>query len=80
MPTKRSATSTVSDSETKRQRKMLTIKEKFELLDMLKEGRTYAALLDPESDSLLTFSAGDCAKRRKDKTLSTCINIYNCTS
>ncbi|KAK3599295.1 hypothetical protein CHS0354_028651 [Potamilus streckersoni] len=43
MPPKRSATSMDSGSEPKRQRSMLTIKEKIELLDMLKEGRWYAA-------------------------------------
>ncbi|XP_013360806.1 PREDICTED: tigger transposable element-derived protein 1-like isoform X2 [Chinchilla lanigera] len=44
MPPKRSAPSKAADSEPKRHRKMLTIKEKVELLDMLKEGKSYAAV------------------------------------
>uniref|UniRef100_A0A3P8SMD9 HTH CENPB-type domain-containing protein n=1 Tax=Amphiprion percula TaxID=161767 RepID=A0A3P8SMD9_AMPPE len=44
MATKRSAPSRPSDTEPKRQRKTLTISKKVELLDMLKEGRSYAAV------------------------------------
>lgn len=42
MPPKRPAPSKPSGSDSKRQRKMLTIAEKVKLLDMLKEGRSYA--------------------------------------
>ena len=44
MPPKRSAPSKVSGTEPKRQRKMLTIVEKVQLLDMLKHGRSFAAV------------------------------------
>uniref|UniRef100_UPI00358E5639 tigger transposable element-derived protein 1-like n=1 Tax=Myxine glutinosa TaxID=7769 RepID=UPI00358E5639 len=44
MPPKRSAPSKVSGTEPKRQRKMLTIVEKVQLLDMLKQGRSFAAV------------------------------------
>lgn len=42
MASKRSARANVSGGEPKRRRKMLSIKEKVELLDMLKEGRSCA--------------------------------------
>lgn len=44
MPPKRPASSKSSEPESKRSRKTLTIVEKVKLLDMLKEGRTYAAV------------------------------------
>ena len=44
MPPKRPASAKASGSEPKRQRKMLTRAEKVELLDMLKEGRSFAAV------------------------------------
>ena len=44
MPPKRPASAKASGSEPKRQRKMLTIAEKVKLLDMLKEGRSFAAV------------------------------------
>uniref|UniRef100_UPI00358E0465 tigger transposable element-derived protein 1-like n=1 Tax=Myxine glutinosa TaxID=7769 RepID=UPI00358E0465 len=44
MPPKRSAPSKVSGTEPKRQRKMQTIVEKVQLLDMLKQGRSFAAV------------------------------------
>ena len=43
MSTKRSAPTKAPALGAKRQRKMLTIAEKVELLDMLKEGKSYAA-------------------------------------
>ena len=44
MPPKRPASSKSSEPESKRSKKTLTIVEKVKLLDMLKEGRTYAAV------------------------------------
>jgi len=41
-PLKRVAISMISGNEPKRMRRMLTIKEKIELLDLLKEGKSYA--------------------------------------
>uniref|UniRef100_A0A665WJH6 HTH psq-type domain-containing protein n=1 Tax=Echeneis naucrates TaxID=173247 RepID=A0A665WJH6_ECHNA len=44
MSPKRSVPSKPSGSEPKHQRKMLNIAEKVKLLDMLKEGRSYAVV------------------------------------
>lgn len=44
MSTKRSAPEKAPEDRPKRKRKMLTIAEKVKLLDMLKEGRSYAAV------------------------------------
>ena len=44
MPPKRPASSQASGSKPKRQRKMLTISTKVKLLDMLKEGKSFAAV------------------------------------
>ena len=44
MPPKRAASSKASGSQPKRQRKVMTVSEKIELLDMLRAGRSFAAV------------------------------------
>ena len=44
MPSKRLASSPASGKEPKRQKKAMTLYEKVELLDMVKDGKSYAAV------------------------------------
>ncbi|XP_061433688.1 uncharacterized protein LOC133359240 isoform X2 [Lethenteron reissneri] len=72
MPPKRRAPAKDSSSEPKRKRKMMTISEKVKLLDMLKQGRSYAVVARHYgvNESTVRYIKKDEADIRKTAAIS----------
>ena len=74
MPPKRLASSTASSKEHKRQKKVMRLHEKVELLDMVKEGKSYAAVGRHYGENESTV----CYIRKNEKAIRSCVGSSFC--
>ena len=79
MPPKRHASSPASGKEPKRQKKVITLHEKVELLDMVKEGKSYAAVGRHygENESTVHYIKKNEKAIRSSVASSFCVKMVN---